>query len=480
MSRRGPDYKLILIELTGIVFLCLVVLAACSPPATVRVPATPPAVKPTPTEPALPAYTPSPLPTWSPRPKSPTPTPKPPPSPKPLTSEQTAFVVQPAHMEQLTLALSASEKVSGTVTVIPQEIDFTVKAPGGEVLVNAGRVTQKTFTFTAGIAGNYGLFFSNYFSPLSNKVILLQIQHPGGGKFRYFPGRYLTVMPRELSKMTAVLEANQGLKGNFTLQGGDEDLAFYILNASGSKVLSVGTVAHTHTFTYTAPETGEYELCFDNGASSNATSKLVSLELFTNIGGQWEPWWGPPAKLAFTTQPAGAVAASPFLDQPVVAVLDGNGNIVTSSSDPVTVAITPNTGTSGAALSGTATVEAVNGVATFKGLGIDLAGSGYTLTATSGDLFATTSTAFSVLSASAKLAQYSLEIVIMPAKGGTVTLSPAEGPYYEGTTVTMKAVPAAGYKFAGWGWSLVGTINPMNIIMDSNKKVTVSFVPAGY
>jgi hypothetical protein len=165
----------------------------------------------------------------------------------------------------------------------------------------------------------------------------------------------------------------------------------------------------------------------------------------------------------------------------VVTVLDGNGNTASSSSAAVTVAITQSTGTSGALLSGTTTVNAVNGVASFSGLGINLAGSGYTLTATSGDLFPVTSSAFSVSSGPVQqLGRFTLELVIMPAKGGSVTLSPAEGPYIEGTTVTMTVVPAVGYKFAGWGWSLVGTINPMNIIMDSNKKVTVSFVLEGY
>ena len=43
-------------------------------------------------------------------------------------------------------------------------------------------------------------------------------------------------------------------------------------------------------------------------------------------------------------------------------------------------------GTSGAVLGGTLTVNAVNGVAAFTGLTINTAGTGYTLTASSGTL----------------------------------------------------------------------------------------------
>jgi hypothetical protein len=87
----------------------------------------------------------------------------------------------------------------------------------------------------------------------------------------------------------------------------------------------------------------------------------------------------------------------------VVTVLDGNGNTASSSSAAVTVAITQSTGTSGALLSGTTTVNAVNGVASFSGLGINLAGSGYTLTATSSGLTAATSNIFTVGARGTKL-----------------------------------------------------------------------------
>src|SRR5438477_195906 len=65
-----------------------------------------------------------------------------------------------------------------------------------------------------------------------------------------------------------------------------------------------------------------------------------------------------------------------------------------SSTASVTVAIGTNPG--GGTLSGTATVSAVGGVATFSNLSIDKSGTGYTFTAASGALTGATSAAFTI------------------------------------------------------------------------------------
>ncbi|MEI7557168.1 NHL repeat-containing protein, partial [Candidatus Chlorohelix sp.] len=88
----------------------------------------------------------------------------------------------------------------------------------------------------------------------------------------------------------------------------------------------------------------------------------------------------PATQVPFTTQPNGAVAGSAFTTQPVITVKDENGNPVTNYTGNVTVAIKSGTGATGAVLGGTTTVAAVNGVATFSDLTIDLAGTGYVLT----------------------------------------------------------------------------------------------------
>ena len=107
---------------------------------------------------------------------------------------------------------------------------------------------------------------------------------------------------------------------------------------------------------------------------------------------------GTPAKLAFTTQPGLTnIVGVAFAGQPAVAVEDSSGNVVTDSVLPVTLSITAGSGSSGAILSGTSAVNAQYGIATFGDLSIDLAGKGYTLTATSGALTTAISLTFDVL-----------------------------------------------------------------------------------
>ena len=65
---------------------------------------------------------------------------------------------------------------------------------------------------------------------------------------------------------------------------------------------------------------------------------------------------------------------------------------------------------------------------------------------------------------------------------GTLTLSPAQGDglpagdYFDGATVTLTAVPAEGWRFAGWQGDLSGMETPVTVTMDGNKNVTARFV----
>src|SRR4029077_2581572 len=73
---------------------------------------------------------------------------------------------------------------------------------------------------------------------------------------------------------------------------------------------------------------------------------------------------------------------------------DAQGNVATAFSGNVSVALGANPG--GGTLAGTATVGALNGVATFSGLSVNKAGVGYTLTATATGLTTNTSAPFTI------------------------------------------------------------------------------------
>lgn len=93
---------------------------------------------------------------------------------------------------------------------------------------------------------------------------------------------------------------------------------------------------------------------------------------------------GQATELSFTVQPSTITARATFASAVKVSILDSRGRVHRSASAPVTLRIGTNSGRG--RLSGTATVNAVRGVATFVGLTIDKAASGYTLVASSSNL----------------------------------------------------------------------------------------------
>jgi uncharacterized repeat protein (TIGR02543 family) len=64
--------------------------------------------------------------------------------------------------------------------------------------------------------------------------------------------------------------------------------------------------------------------------------------------------------------------------------------------------------------------------------------------------------------------------------GGSVTKGPDQPNYAPGSTVTLTAVPSAGYQFVSWGGDLSGSTNPVNLIMNGNKSVTATFTASQF
>ncbi|MFN8488816.1 MAG: hypothetical protein U0350_14535 [Caldilineaceae bacterium] len=62
---------------------------------------------------------------------------------------------------------------------------------------------------------------------------------------------------------------------------------------------------------------------------------------------------------------------------------------------------------------------------------------------------------------------------------GTVTLDPPGNSYTDGQVVKLTATPSAGFNFTSWGGAVTGAINPITLIMDGDKTVTVTFIQAG-
>lgn len=110
----------------------------------------------------------------------------------------------------------------------------------------------------------------------------------------------------------------------------------------------------------------------------------------------------PPAPrvgtaLGFVQQPTSTSAGAAIVPAVTVEIRDQFGSRVTGATNDVTLAIMNNPGNG--TLTGTTTVAAVNGVATFSTLSIDQPGTGYTLTASSFGLSGATSSGFNITGA---------------------------------------------------------------------------------
>src|SRR4051794_5247276 len=105
---------------------------------------------------------------------------------------------------------------------------------------------------------------------------------------------------------------------------------------------------------------------------------------------------GAPAKMVFTAAPTGTPVDNDINGATgvKVTVQDKDGTTASTANTSVTLALGSNPG--GGALSGTKTVAAENGVATFTGLSIDKAANGYTLAASSSGLTGATSASFNI------------------------------------------------------------------------------------
>ncbi len=113
-----------------------------------------------------------------------------------------------------------------------------------------------------------------------------------------------------------------------------------------------------------------------------------------------------PDHLAFFVQPASATAGMSITPSIQVEIQDAANNRVANATNSITLAIANNPG--GGTLSGTATRDAVAGVATFSGLSINKTGTGYTLWATSGSLTSATSAGFDITAAAVDAVQSGL------------------------------------------------------------------------
>ena len=159
------------------------------------------------------------------------------------------------------------------------------------------------------------------------------------------------------------------------------------------------------------------------------------------------------SQVGITQQPPGSVTAgSSFGLQ--AAIEDIYGNVVTSATGTVSVALANNPG--GATLGGSLTVTASQGLATFSGLTLTTAATGYTLAASSSGLSGATSSAITVTPAAATQLVISQQppssVVVNSSFGLQATIEDAYGNVVTSAGNTVKVALAnnpAGAKLGG-------------------------------
>ena len=146
----------------------------------------------------------------------------------------------------------------------------------------------------------------------------------------------------------------------------------------------------------------------------------------------------PAVRLAFLQQPGTTAASQPITPALLVAVQDDQGGTVTTGSRTVTLSLGSNPG--GATLGGTLSAPAVNGVATFNNISLNLAGNGYTLVAASTGLTSATSNPFNITAGNAN--QLFFTTAPPGSAGSGVPLSPQ--PVVQIRDASGNPVPQAG------------------------------------
>ena len=182
--------------------------------------------------------------------------------------------------------------------------------------------------------------------------------------------------------------------------------------------------------------------------------------------------YGTATNLSFSQQPTSAAAGASIAPAITVQVQDANGTLVANSTASIGMAI--GTNPSGGTLSGTTSVSAVAGVATFSNLSINNVGTGYTLQATSTGLTSVTSNAFNITLGAAT------QVRVETAVDGSGTVVPAQN-INSGSSITVYSISRdAGGNFvanvAADSWSYAsntGGVVAGDLVPAGNKKSAV-------
>jgi len=342
---------------------------------------------------------------------------------------QLAFVIQPAAATAgATLApavqVEARDAVGRTATDFVGAVTVTIGTnPGGGTLSGTTTVTA-----VAGVASFSTLSIDKSGTGYTLAAVALGLPEAPSAAFAITAGApaqlAFAVQPRATEAGAAIAPAvqvaAQDALGN-TVPGFTGNVTVVITSGTGtggatlSGVTAVNAVAGVATFS-----TLTIDLI---GTQSTGTGYTLSAATATGLAAAtsdpFDVTSGSASRLVFTVQPSGTGAGAHIAPPVQVTARDASGNTVSGFTGIVTVAI--GTNPAGGTLSGTTTVPAVNGVATFSTLSVDHAGGGYTLLATANGLTSGASSGFAIAAGPAARLEFT-------AQPGTTTAGAAITP----------------------------------------------------
>jgi YD repeat-containing protein len=260
----------------------------------------------------------------------------------------------------------------------------------------------------------------------------------------------VTVALQDASSNTITTGAGSTAQVTLSLSGGTSGAALTCDQASNTMAGVAGVAAFTNC-KIDKVGTGYVITASSPGATSIA-SNTVAITL------------GAAAKLGFTTQPpASTVAGVAFAAQPVVAVEDAGGNVVTTNNTTmVTLSVNPGSIAAGGFSCTTNPVQAASGVATFVGCKVTQTGTGTFLAQATG-LNQATSASYAITPAAAAAIAFTSE----PSATATAGAAFAAQPVVKvqdafGNTVTSDNATTITLTYNGAG-ALTCTTNPVTV-----------------
>jgi hypothetical protein len=299
--------------------------------------------------------------------------------------------------------VSGWQVVGGTSAGAPQWTAIVALVDQGRSLRSLGSLDGPTQTIpdlyslpTSDFNDVPGGGFTGLGSPIGEKIISSLV---GGGitsvssSSNSSPSASRLVFAQQPGNVTAGNKINPSVTVDIEDSDGDvvtSDNSSVTISIAGGPgtlggTLTVTAVNGVATFSNLSLKTaGSYTLKVVDGSLVGTTSSSFSVAA------------AAASQLIFVQQPSSATAGRVISPAVAVELEDQFGNVASTDTSDVTLAVA--TGLS--SLSGTTTVAAVNGVATFKNLSITTSGT-YTLNATDGSLTRAISSSFAVSAAAA-------------------------------------------------------------------------------